>query len=182
MEYATKTSSPTVASDGGGRWQATEPTSVVSTAADGSQVLPESRDAPTYSAALLSGRTRHQAACRRAAPAENTSELSHSPGICGFPRVSGAPAPKRAVPAASMTAGSVHSTTGASQPVMTNARTMRETAVRMEQNNHPVILSEAKDLLLCHSMPRMLSSCDERRGNTRSSADHIDRHDAASAR
>src|SRR4051812_31171946 len=64
IEYATNRSSPTVATDGGGRLQPAELMSVVSIATTGPQLRPESAELAIRSEALLSDRTFHHVANR----------------------------------------------------------------------------------------------------------------------
>jgi hypothetical protein len=83
IEYATNRSSPTVATDGGGRLQPAELTSVVSTATALAQLLPESAELAIRSAALLSRRTFHHAENMRPLPGIVRSDVVQSPGEAG---------------------------------------------------------------------------------------------------
>src|SRR5437763_11338440 len=76
MEYATYTSSPTVATAGGGRLQPFELMSVESTESGGAQVFPESVDELTSRFALLSFRGSHHTANARVAPIAAAIELA----------------------------------------------------------------------------------------------------------
>jgi hypothetical protein len=85
MEYATNTSSPTVASAGGGRLQPFELTSDVSMDMVGCQVLPESDDVLTTRSALLSLRTAHHTANARVVPSAAASDRVQPAAARGVP-------------------------------------------------------------------------------------------------
>jgi len=83
MEYATKRSSPTVATDGGGRLHPVELTSVVSTGSGLLHVFPESAELAISSAELLSRRTFHHAKKMWPVPAIARADDAHKPGELG---------------------------------------------------------------------------------------------------
>src|SRR5512144_1567637 len=83
IEYATNRSSPTVATDGGGRLQPVELTSVVSMAVGLPHVFPESAELAMKSAELLSRRTFHHAENARTVPNVVRSDVEHRPGAAG---------------------------------------------------------------------------------------------------
>src|SRR3954452_9562304 len=80
IEYAMCRSSPTAATDGGGRSQPRVLTSTVSTATGAPQLRPESGDAAIYRTALLSARSPHHTARRCVAPRADRTEVGHIPG------------------------------------------------------------------------------------------------------